>query len=44
MGYGSKYDMYNIEILVCDDCVDAKGLHCDWMEKLGKHWENDNGG
>lgn len=40
MGYGSaKHDMAKVAVLVCDDCVEAKGISCDWLLKLSKHFE-----
>lgn len=40
MGWGStKHDMSRVAVLVCDDCVEAKGITSSWLDKLSKHFE-----
>ena len=40
MGWGStKHDMSKVAVLVCDDCVETKGISSSWLDKLDKHFE-----
>lgn len=42
MGYGStQHDMDRVAVLVCDDCVTAKGVYVEWFDKLHKYFDQE---
>lgn len=40
MGWGStKHDMAKVAVLVCDDCVETKGISSSWLDKLHNNFD-----